>query len=162
MFKIMNKKSHNYLIDLIPKYEHIIRTSCNSIPSYKFRTNCLKDSFFPPILNDWFNIAINIRNSESISLVKCRLLYFIRPVQNSVKNIFITKRLKSLNRIRLGLSHFHAHRFRHVFQHCLNPLFPCSLKTEDISHNFLCCHRFSNYRADLMDSTKSVCNKFES
>ena len=32
MFKIMNEKAPNYLINLIPKYEPAIRTRNNSIP----------------------------------------------------------------------------------------------------------------------------------
>ena len=42
MFKIMNEKAPNYLINLIPKYESTIRTRNNSIPSSKCRTNCFK------------------------------------------------------------------------------------------------------------------------
>ena len=83
MFNIMNEKAPNYLINLIPKYEPIIRTKNNSILSYKCRTNCFKHSFFPSALNDWFNSDINIRNSVLISVFKCRLLSFIRPVRNS-------------------------------------------------------------------------------
>ena len=64
MFKIVNEKAPNYLINLIPKYEPTIRTRNTCIPSYKCRTNCLKHSFFPSTLNDWFNLDINIRNSE--------------------------------------------------------------------------------------------------
>ena len=33
MFKMMNEKALNYLINLIPKYEPTIRTRNNSIPS---------------------------------------------------------------------------------------------------------------------------------
>ena len=91
MFKLMNEKVPNYLINLIPKYEPTIRTRNNSIPSYKCRTNCFKNSFIPSALNDWFNLDINIRNSESISLFKCRLLSFICPSQNSINNIFDPK-----------------------------------------------------------------------
>ena len=108
MFKIMNEKAPNFLINLIPKCEPTIRTRNNSIPLYKCRTNCFKHSFFPSTLNDWFNLDISIRNSESITLFKCRLLYFIRPVQNSIYNIFDAKELKFLTRLRLGLSHLNA------------------------------------------------------
>ena len=162
MFKIINEKAPNYLINLIPKYEPTIRTRSNTISSYKSRTNCFKYSFFPSALNDWFNLDINIRNSESITLFKCRLLSFIRPVQNSIYNIFDPKGLKFLTRLRLGLSHLNAHRFRHNFQDCLNPLCSCSLETEDTSHYLLYCHHFSNHRAHLMNSVKSVCDNFES
>ena len=46
MFKIMNEKAPNYLINVTPKYEPTIRTRNNSIPSYKCQRNCLKYSFF--------------------------------------------------------------------------------------------------------------------
>ena len=111
MFKIMNEKAPNYLINLIPKYEPTIKTRNNTIPSYKCRTNFFKHSFFPSTLNDWFNLDINIRNYESISLFKCRLLSFIRPVQNSIYNIFDPKGLKFPTRLRLDLSHLNSHRF---------------------------------------------------
>ena len=152
MFEIMNEKTPNYLINLIPKYEPTIRTRNNSMPSYKCRTNCFKHSFFPSALNDWFNLDSNIRNSESVTLFKCRLLSFIRPVQNSIHNIFDPKGLNFLTRLHLGLSHLNAHRFRHNFQDCLNPLCSCSLEAEDTSHYLLHCYHFSNHRAHLMNS----------
>ena len=108
MFKIMNEKAPNYLINLFPKHEPTIKTRSNSIPSYKCRTNCFKHWFFSSTLNDWLNLDINITNSESITLFKCRLLSFIRPVQNSIYNISTC--------LRLGLTHINAHRFRHNFQ----------------------------------------------
>ena len=138
------------------------RTRNNSIPSYKCRKTCFKHSLFPSTLNDWFNLDINIRNSESITLLLITLLSFIRPVQNSIYNIFDTKDIKFLTRLRLSLSHLNAHRFRHNFQDYLNPLCPCSLETEDTSHYYLHCHHFSNHRAHLMNSVKSMCNNFES
>ena len=52
--------------------------------------------FFPSTLNDWFKLDENIRNSESISIFKCRLLPFIRPVQSNVYHIFDPKDLKFL------------------------------------------------------------------
>ena len=128
------QKAPNYSINLIPKYEPTIETRNSSIPSYKCRTNCFKHSFFPSDQNDWFELDINIRNSESIPLFKCRLLSFIRPVQNNIYNIFDSKGLKFLTRLRLGLSHLNAHRFRDNVQDSLNPLCSCSLETEDVSH----------------------------
>ena len=88
MYKIMTEKAPNYLINLIPKCDPTIRTRNNSIPTFHCRTDCFKYSFFPSTLNDWFSLDINIRNSESISLFKSRLLSFIRPVQNNIYNIF--------------------------------------------------------------------------
>ena len=81
MFKIMKKEAPNYLINLIPKCEAAIRTKNHNFPTYNCRTDYFKYSFFLSALKGWFRLDINIRNSESISLFKSRLLPFIRPNQ---------------------------------------------------------------------------------
>ena len=114
----MNEQAPSYLINLIPKNNQIIRTRNSHIPIFHCRTDCFKYSFFPSTLRDWFNLDENIRNSESISIFKNRLLSFIHPVQNSVFNIFDPKGLKFVNlpRLRLEFSHLNEHRFRHNFE----------------------------------------------
>ena len=109
-----------------------------------------------------YNLDLNIRNSESISIFKSKLLSFIRPVQTNIYNIFDPKGLTFLTRLRLGLSHLNEHRFRHNFQDCLNPLCSCSLEIEGTSHYLLHCHYFSHHRVVFMNSVKSVCDNFDS
>ena len=121
MYKIMTEKAPNYLINLIPKCDTTIRTRKNSIPTFHCQTDCFKYSFFPSTLNDWFSLDINIRNSDSISSFKSRLLSFIRPVQNKLYNIFNPEGLNFLTRLRVDLSHLNAHRFRHNCQDCRIP-----------------------------------------
>ena len=146
----MTEKAPNYLINLIPKCDTTIRTRNNSIPTFDCQTDCLKYSFFPSTLYDWFSLDINIRNSDSISLFKSRLLSFIRPVQSKIYNFFDPEGLKFLTRLRVGVSHLNAHRFRHNFQDCLNPLCSCSLEIEDTTHYLLHCRHFSTQHANLM------------
>ena len=67
--------------------------------------------FFSPTLNDWFNLDLNIRNSESISIFKGKLLSFVRPVQTNINNIYDPKGLTFPTRLRLCLSHLNEHRF---------------------------------------------------
>ena len=122
----------------------------------------VSSTLFPSTLNDWFNLDLNIRNSESISIFKSKLLSFTRPAQTNIYNIFEPKGLTFLTRLRLGLIHLNEHRFRHNFQDCLNPLFSCSLEIEDISHYLLHCHHFSHHRVALKNSVKSICNNFDS
>ena len=162
MFKIMNEQVPSYLINLIPKNNQIIRTRNSHIPIFHCRTDCFKYSFFPSTLRDWFNLDENIKNSESISIFKNRLLSFIRPVQNSVFNIFDPKGLKLLTRLRLEFSNLNEHRFRHNFEECVSPLCSCSLKTEDTEHYLQHCHRFTPLRINLMNSVNSVLYNFES
>ena len=158
----MNEQAPSYLINLIPKNNQIMRTRNSHIPIFHCRTDSFKYSFFPSTLRGWFNLDENIRNSESISIFKNRLLSFIRPVQNSVFNIFDPKGLKILTRLLLEFSHLNEHRFRHNFEESVNPLCSFSLKTEDKEHYLLHCHHFTPLRINLMNSVNSVLYNFES
>ena len=142
MFKIMKKEAPSYLIKLIPKCNQTIITRNSQIPIFYCQTDCFKYFFFPCTLKDWFNLDINLRNSESISIFKSRLPSLIGPVQKSVFNIFDRKGLILLTSLRLDFSHLSEHRFRHNFENCINPLCSCSLVTEDTLHYLLHCHYF--------------------
>ena len=162
MFKIMKNKAPNYLISLIPKRKQTFNARNKHLPTYNWRTDCFKYSFFPCILNDWFNLDVSIRNSESISILESKLLYFVCSVENNVFNIFDPQGSKLLTRLRLGFIHLNEHRFRHDFQECMNPVCSCSIEIEDTSHYLLHCHHFTLHRINLMKSVKSICNNFES
>ena len=160
MYKIMNEKAPTYLKNLIPKCHLSVRTRGNRVPTFHCRTDCFQNSFFPSTLNNWFNLDDTIRNSESVSIFKNRLLSFIRPIQSNVYNIFDPVGLKFLTRLRLGFSHLNEHRFRHNFQDCMNPLCSCRLDIEDTSHYLLHCHQFDRHRIDLMNSVNSFLENF--
>ena len=162
MFKIIKHEAPNYLISLIPKREQTFKTRNKHLPTYNCRTDCFKYSFFPCTLNDWFNLDVGIRNSESISIFKSKLLSFIHLLQNNIFNIFAHEGLKLLTRLRLGISHLNEQRFIHNFQEYMNPVCPCSLEIEDTSHYLLHCHHFTLHCIDLMNSVKSICSNFES
>ena len=81
-----------------------------------------KNSFFPSTISKWKNLDCKIRNSGSLSIFKKNLLNFIWPCANSIFNIHNPYGIKFLTRLRLGLSHLCAHKFRHCFQNILNPL----------------------------------------
>ena len=160
--KIMNEQAPNYLINLIPKCNPIIRTRNNHKPIFHCRIDCFKYSFFPSTLRDWFDLDENTRNSESISIFRNRLLTFICPAQNSNFNIFDPIGLKLLTRLRLEFNHLNEHRFRHYFENCVNPLCSCSLNTENTEHCLLHFHHFTHHRINLMHSVNFVLNDFES
>ena len=79
----MKEEAPNYLINLIPKCEQTIRTE-NTIVVRRVSSIL----FFPYTLKDWFSLGYSIRNSETTSAFKNRLLSFICPVQNNIFNIF--------------------------------------------------------------------------
>ena len=107
------------------------------MPTFHSLTDCFKNSFSLSTLNDWYKLDETLRNSESISIFKSRLLSFIRPLKSNVYNIFDPIGLKFLTRLRLGFSHLNEHRFRNNFQDCMNPLCSCNLKIEDTSQYLL-------------------------
>ena len=81
MFKIMNEEASKYVTNLIPKGQQTIVNRNSNIPTFYYRTDCFKYSFFPSTLKDWFNLDASIRNLESIAIFKSRLLSLIRPSQ---------------------------------------------------------------------------------
>ena len=105
MFKIVKEEAPNYLINLIPKIQQTTRRRINHMLTIHCRTDCFKNCFFPSTPNDWYKLHETIRNSESISIFKSRLLSFIRPLESNVYNIFDPIGLKFLTRLRLGFSH---------------------------------------------------------
>ena len=158
----MKEEAPNYLINLAPKCETNTRTRNNSIPTFKCWTNCFKYSFSPSTLNVWFNLDLNLRNSESVSVFKSKLMSFISPVQTNIYNIFDPKGLTFPTRLKLGLSHLNQHRCRRNFKDCLNPLWSCSLEIENTSHYLFYCYHFSHHLVALMNSAKSTCDNFDS
>ena len=88
MFKIMNNKASNYLLNLIRKSRQAITTRDNHIRNYHCRTDRFKYSFCPSTLKDWFNVNASIRMSESLAIFKSWLLTFIHPIHSNVCNIF--------------------------------------------------------------------------
>ena len=116
--------------------------------------NSLNVFVFPSTLNDWFNFGDNIRNSESISIFKSKLLFFIHPVQSNIYNIFDPKRLWSLTRLRLGFSHLHEHSLDITFKIAQIHYVLVAWKLK--------MHHFNHQRIDLMSRVKSSCYNFES
>ena len=128
---------------MILKCEAAIRTIFNNFnnnfPIEIFKQTVFQVSFLLFTLNDWFWLDINIRNSESISLFKSRLLSFILPNQSNTFNILDPIGLKLLTQLRLCLSYLNENKFRHNFLGCLNPLCLFSLEIEDFSYYLLHC-----------------------
>ena len=119
MFKIVKEEAPNCLINLIPKIQQTTRTRINRMPTFHCCTECFKNSFFPSFRVEvkfgqiWVKLDETIRNSESISIFKIRLLSSIRPLESNACNIFDPIGLKFLTHLRLGFSHLNEHRFQH-------------------------------------------------
>ena len=138
MFKIVKNEVPSYLISLIAKCKQTFNTRKKHLPTHNCRTDCFTYSFFPYILNDWFNLDVSIRNSESIPIFKRKLSSFIRSAQNNIFNIFDPQVcVEAINLFALSFNHLKEHRFRHNFRECMNPVCSCCLEIEDTSHYLL-------------------------
>ena len=111
MFNIMNDKAPYYLKNIIRKCHQSTRLRNNRLPTFHCRTECFKNSFFPFTMNDWFNLDLTIRDSESIAFFKKILLSFICPIPSNVYSIFDPIGLKFLTCLHLGFSHLNEHKF---------------------------------------------------
>ena len=156
-YKIFNDKSPSYLFNLIPNFNrvHNIRLSYN-IPPIKVRHDYFKNSFFPSAISEWNKLDLNIRNSASLNAFKKKLLNFIRPCANSIFDIHNPFGIKILTRLRLGLSLFHEHKFRHCFQDTLNPLCEWAKDIESTMHFFLYYTNFHIPRQTLFQKIRNI------
>ena len=63
-----------------------------------------------------------IENSESIAVLKSKLLFFIRPSKRYILNVNDPEGVKYLTRLCLRFSHLSEHKFRHRFLDILKML----------------------------------------
>ena len=75
----------------------------------------------------------------------------MRPIPNSLFDACDPLGIQILTRLRVGLSHLRDHKFKHGFQDTINPLCPCNIETESVSHFFLRCLLYTNERLSLID-----------
>ena len=120
----------------------------NSVSLFNVKHDSFKISFLPSTVIEWNKLDSNIRNSESLTLFKKRILSFIRPFANSTFHCQNLKGLKLITRLRIGLSHLQFHKFKHSFQDTLNSICNCGT-VETTVHYLLHCPNFSNERLIL-------------
>ena len=156
-FKIIKEKSPDYVLNIIPKNNsnHRTRNSYN-IPQFNIKHNFFKNSFFPSVIAEWNKLDSDIRNLNSLSLFKSRILKFIRPNPNSIFNCHNPKAIKYLSSIRLGLSRFREHKFKHGFQETLTPICACGSDIETPCHYFTSCPIFDAEQNTLLNIIRQV------
>ena len=90
------------------------------------------------------------------AMYRKELLTFRRPSEKSIYNIYDLQRSKLLNRLSLGFSHLHKHKFPHNFADTANPLCSCALETESTEHFFLNCQNYVSLRTALMNELSNI------
>ena len=84
-YKVFKTQSPRYLFEVIPtaKRAYITRNN-DKLPHFKVKHNYFKNSFFPSTVIEWNKLDLNIRNAESLTNFKSKILKFIRPFENSI------------------------------------------------------------------------------
>ena len=144
-------KSPNYLYN----YVSTVNQSYQTRNGDKFlhiccRTEYFVNSFFPYTIKEWNNLSSEIRKSVSYEAFKNSLLKFIRHSPNSLLVVSDSLGIKFLTILRLGLSRLREQKFNRNFQDTINPLCPCSLKSESTTHFFLHSQNLTDLRKCLM------------
>ena len=85
-------------------------------------------------------------------------MVFIRPVGNSIYGIHDPFGVRLINRLRLGFSDLREHKFRHNFADTVNPLYWCTLETENTEHFVQRCQNHSSARLTLINELHNISN----
>ena len=72
----------------------------NLIPLLGTKHNFFQNSYFPAAIKERNRLGLDIRKSNSISIIKKRILSFIRPLPDNVSNSHYPQGLKLLTRLR--------------------------------------------------------------
>ena len=157
LFKIIKNQSPSYLFQLVPSpnIRYFSRNSEN-IRQLRTKQDFFKNSFFPSTIKEWNNLDPHIKKSKSISIFKSNILKFIRRKPNNVCYCHNFKEIRLLTRLCLDLSHLREHKFKHSFQHCLNPLCFCVNGIETSTHYLLHCPTDAKERMNLLNKIKSI------
>ena len=115
------------------------------------RTELFRNSFLPFTVNEWNKLDSDIKVSISYAIFLKKLLAFIRPVGNSIYDIYGPFEVRLINRLRLGISHLREHKFRHNFADTVNPSCSSTLETGNIEHFFLHCQNNLSARTTLIN-----------
>ena len=155
--KIYHSKSPEYLYRLIPQPHNLFNLrNQHLIPQIFCRTNVFSDSFFPTAIKEFNKFSNQVTHHLSFQSFRKLLLKSIRPVPNSLFDACDPLGIKLLTRLRVGLSHLREQKFRHGFNDTIDPLCPCNMEIESVSHFFLRCLNFNNIRLDLMNELMKI------
>ena len=98
LYNIISTKSAPYFYKIIPplhrshRYSGCFKTLC-------CRTELFRNSFLPFTVNDWNKLDSDIKNSESYTIFRKKLLAFIRPQGSSIYGIYDPFGVRLINRL---------------------------------------------------------------
>ena len=96
------------------------------------------------------------KNIDSHAMLSQKLLTFIRTLENGMYGIDGSLGVRLQNGFRLSFSRLKENKFNHNFADTLNPLYPCSLETEDTEHYFRRCQNNLSFRTTKYIYLKTI------
>ena len=99
---------------------------------------------------------MGIRNPESLTSFEGNISEFICPSENSVFLCNNPKRIKSITRSRLVLSHLREYKFKHNFQDTLNSICNCGEDIGSSCHYVLHCWFYTNEGHNLLNDIQDI------
>ena len=111
-FKIMNGLTPQYLLDPVPApRRHLFgRHATNDLYEFSWRNLRFLYSFYPDCVLVWNSLGPEIRNIETLSGFKNKLLKIIKPEAHSIIKIHDPDNLKYLFQLRVGLGLLKSHK----------------------------------------------------
>ena len=102
-YEVFKTQSLRYLFKVIPiaKRAYITRNN-DKLPHFKVKHNYFKSYFFSSTVIEWNRVDLDIRNSESLTSFKSKVLKFIRSSENSIFLCNNPRGIQLLTRLRLG------------------------------------------------------------
>ena len=163
-FKIMNGFTPQYLVDPIPvPRRHLFgRHITNDLYEFSYRNQRFLNSFYPDSVLCWNSLGPEIRNLETLSSFKNKLLGIIKPMPRSIFKIHNPNGVRFLYQLRVGLSSLREHKKRHKFLDTPSDICHCGTGVETTEHFLLKCPLFAGPRMDLPSTINPKINsKFQ-
>ena len=157
-YKIHNDLTPSYLKEPIPQPRRLLygQRRENVLHEIPCRTLKFYNSFYPDSVRSWNNIGFELRNCETLSKFKLKLLSLIRPPKKTIFGIHDPFGIKILFQLRLGLSSLKSHKKRHKFLDTPSEICECGNGNENTIHFFTKCARYATNRTNLLRSTSNI------
>ena len=102
-------------------------------------TSTFHATFFSDGTKEWYQLNDGIKDIELIKKFKKTLIKIIRTKENSVFGVSDLQDIELLTQLRLNFNHLNECKFRHNFNHTINPMCNCGAATEATIHYLFHC-----------------------
>lgn len=121
-----------HISDLVPPMRNTLRYP-SKFNIFSCRTDYLKKYSSLSTVTEWSKLDLQIQNSSIDSIFFKALIKFIKFIVSKTYIIHVRIGQKLLIGLYVGFNPLREHKFKHSFNHTLNPLSSCNIETESIT-----------------------------